>query len=200
MFEEVDKVVYINLEERPDRRIQVEKELSVFPSEKVVRFNAIKQTNGALGASMSHIAVVEMAIQNNWKNVLIVEDDMTWNKFDGGYAIYKKLVSNPFDVLILGGACVTCSSDYKAEVVSTATAYIVKNHYFKTLLETFKEGLEKFINNQELHHKYALDRIWMKLMAKDNWYIVHPPMCVQRPGYSNIENKFTNYSAQFGLR
>ena len=199
MFEEVDKVVYINLEERPDRRIQVEKELSVFPSEKVVRFSAIKHKNGAIGCSMSHIAVVEMAIQNNWKNVLIVEDDMTWNKFDAGYAIYKKLVSNPFDVLCLGGASVKCNSEYKAEFVSTTTAYLVNSYYFSTLLETFKEGLENLKVHEDLQHLYALDRIWMKLMVKDSWYIVHPPMCVQRPGYSNIENKFTNYSAQFGV-
>jgi len=110
MFEEIEKVVYINLEERTDRRAEIQKQLSIFHHEKIVRFNAIKHRNGAIGCSMSHIAALELAIQNNWKNVLIVEDDMIWNQFDRGYPIYKKLVSNPFDVLCLGGACVEYKS------------------------------------------------------------------------------------------
>ena len=200
MFQQIEKVVYINLEERRDRREEIEKQLSVFPSEKVIRFNAIKHRNGALGASKSHIAVVELAIQNNWKNVLIVEDDMVWNKFDTGYPIYEKLVSQPFDVLCLGSACVQYNSQtYKAKYVSTATAYLVNQHYYQTLLETFKDGLEKFTNDETKHALYALDRIWMKLIERDNWFVVQPTMCIQKPGYSNIENKFVNYNPQFGI-
>jgi len=200
MFEHIEKVVYINLEERPDRRADVEKELSVFPSEKIMRFPAIKHRNGAIGCSMSHIAVVELAIQNNWKNVLIVEDDMIWNKFDVGYPIYQQLVSKPFDVLCLGGACIQYDpTTYRAKFVSTATAYLVNNHYYQTLLETFKDGLEKLINNEDKYSLYALDRIWMHLIERDNWYIIQPSLCVQKPGFSNIENKFVNYNPQFGV-
>ena len=200
MFEEIEKVVYINLEERPDRMAEVERQLSVFPPEKVLRFNAIKHRNGAIGASKSHIAVVELAIQNNWKNVLIVEDDMIWNKFDTGYPIYEKLVSNPFDVLCLGSACVQYNPQtYKAKYVSTATAYLVNNHYYRTLLETFKDGLEKLTNDETKPSLYALDRIWMHLIERDNWFVVQPTMCIQKPGYSNIENKFVNYNPQFGI-
>jgi glycosyl transferase family 25 len=200
MFEEIEKIVYINLEERPDRREQVEKELSVFPPEKVLRFNAIRHRNGAIGASKSHIAVVELAIQNNWKNVLIVEDDMIWNKFEIGYPIYKKLVSNPFDVLCLGSACVQYNREtYKAKYVSTATAYLVNNHYYQTLLETFKDGLEKLTLDESKHALYALDRIWMHLVERDNWFVIQPTLCVQKPGFSNIENKFVNYNPQFGI-
>lgn len=200
MFEEIEKVVYINLEERPDRRAEIQKQLSIFHHEKIVRFNAIKHRNGAIGASMSHIAALELAIQNNWKNVLIVEDDMVWNQFDVGYPIYKKLVSNPFDVLCLGSACVQYNPEtYKAKYISTGTAYLVNNHYYQTLLETFKEGLEKFMKDESKHSSYALDRIWMKLIERDNWFVVQPTLCIQKPGYSNIENKFVNYNSQFGL-
>lgn len=200
MFEEIEKVVYINLKERTDRRAEIEKQLSIFHHEKIVRFNAIKHQNGALGASMSHIAVVEMAIQNNWKNVLIVEDDMVWNQFNIAYPIYEKLVSKPYDVLCLGSACVEYDRQtYKAKYVSTATAYLVNNHYYQTLLETFKEGLENFMNDESKHSLYALDRCWLKLITKDNWFVIQPTMCVQKPGYSNIENKFVNYNPQFGV-
>jgi glycosyl transferase family 25 len=201
MFQEIDKVVYINLDERIDRRAEIERQLSVFPREKVMRFNAIKHRNGAIGCSTSHIAVVELAIQNNWKNVLIIEDDVIWNKFDIGYPIYERLISIPFDVLCLGGACVDYNPEtYKAKYVSTTTAYLVNQHYYQTLLETFKDGLKNLINDESQHSSYALDRCWLKLIEKDNWYIIQPSLCVQKPGYSNIENKFVNYNPQFGIR
>jgi glycosyl transferase family 25 len=200
MFQEIEKVVYINLEERTDRRAEIEKQLSIFHHEKIVRFNAIKHQNGAIGCSMSHIAVVEMAIQNNWKNVLIVEDDMIWNQFNIAYPIYQKLISKPYDVVCLGGACVDYDRQtYKAIYVSTTTAYLVNNHYYQTLLANFKEGVEQFIKHEDKHSLYALDRNLMKLMPKDNWFVIQPALCVQKPGYSNIENKFVNYNPQFGV-
>lgn len=200
MFEEVDKVIYINLEERTDRKNQVEKELSIFPREKVIRFNAIKHRNGLIGCVLSHIAVFEMAIQNNWKNVLIVEDDMVWNRFEVGYSIYKRLVSNPYDVICLGGACVQYEPEtYKAKYVSTTTAYLLNNHYIPVILENFKEGLEKLKIDERNHASFALDRHWMKLINRDNWFVIQPALCVQTPGYSNIENKFVNYNPQFGV-
>jgi glycosyl transferase family 25 len=200
MFEEIEKVVYINLEERTDRREEIEKQLSVFHHEKIVRFPAIKHRNGLIGCGMSHIAVVEMAIQNNWKNVLIVEDDMIWNQFNIGYPIYEKLVSNPYDVICLSGACVEYDRQtYKAKYVSTATAYLVNNHYYQILVETLKEGLEKLTKNESNDSLYANDRIWMKLIERDNWFVIQPTMCTQKPGYSNIANKFVDYNPQFGV-
>jgi hypothetical protein len=125
---------------------------------------------------------------------------MVWNKSHIGYPIYEKLVLNPFDVLCLGGACVQYNPQtYKAKFVSTGTAYLVNQHYYKTLLETFKDGLEKLTNDESKHSFYALDRIWLKLIEKDNWFIIQPSLCVQTPGFSNIENNFVNYNAQFGL-
>jgi hypothetical protein len=47
MFEFVDKIVYINLEHRTDRRAQIEEVLKDV-SDKVIRFNAIKETHGGV--------------------------------------------------------------------------------------------------------------------------------------------------------
>ena len=43
-----------------------------------------------------------MAIQNNWENVLIVEDDMVWKNFNKGYNTLQNLVNKPYDVILLG--------------------------------------------------------------------------------------------------
>ena len=191
----IEKVVYINLERRKDRLVQIQKELSIFPPEKVQRFDAISHEKGLIGCVKSHIAVLEMAISQNWKNVLIVEDDMQWSNFSE--ALLNKLLSQPYDVIGLGGTLVNYNRNtYRASFFSTTTAYVISNHYYPVLLENFKEGCQKLIEKYE-PPKYALDRYWQQIQARDNWYIIMPPICIQRPSYSDIENADVNYSLLF---
>jgi GR25 family glycosyltransferase involved in LPS biosynthesis len=53
----IDKVFYINLERRKDRYEQINKELEIFPIEKVERFNAIEE--GKIGCLKSHLEVLK---------------------------------------------------------------------------------------------------------------------------------------------
>ena len=194
----IEKVVYINLERRKDRLVQIQKELSIFPPEKVQRFNAISHEKGLIGCVKSHIAVLEMAISQNWKNVLIVEDDMQWYNFSE--VILRSLLSQPYDVIGLGGTFVRYNKDtYKASFFSTTTAYVISNHYYSVLLQNFKEGCQKLIESYE-PPKYALDRYWQQIQARDNWYIIMPPICIQRPSYSDIENTNVNYNSLFNSK
>ena len=99
----VDHVVYINLDHRTDRRAEIEAELApYFAPEKVTRFSAVKRDNGALGCTASHIAVLEMAKANEWKNVLVVEDDAMWRPehFEEAYGNLERL-SETYDVIML---------------------------------------------------------------------------------------------------
>jgi glycosyl transferase, family 25 len=197
-MELIEKVVYINLERRKDRLEQIKQELSIFPPEKVHRFNAISHEKGLIGCVKSHIAVLEMAISQNWKNVLIVEDDMQWSNFSEG--ILRNLISQPYDVIGLGGTLVNYNRNtYKASFFSTTTAYVISNHYYSVLLENFKEGCQKLIESYE-PPKYALDRYWQQIQARDNWYIIMPPICIQRPSYSDIENAEVNYKTLFNRK
>ena len=71
----ISLALYINLENRLDRKEHIEKELEILdiPYE---RFNAIKIPEfGALGCSLSHIECLKYAINNNLDNILILEDD-----------------------------------------------------------------------------------------------------------------------------
>ena len=197
MVEFIEKVVYINLESRKDRLEQIQQELSIFPPEKVERFNAIFNEKGAIGCSMSHIAVLEMAISQNWKNVLIVEDDMHWSNFSQPIELLNKLLSPPYDVIGLGGTLVNYNRNtYKASFFSTTIAYVISHHYYPILLENFKEGCQKLIQSYE-PPKYALDRYWQQIQSRDNWYIIMPPICIQRPSYSDIEKKDVDYTSIF---
>ena len=79
MAEFISKIntMYINLLNRTDRKEHVINELKkIGINDNVERFNAIKLENGALGCSMSHLKCLEIAKQNDWESVLIIEDDI----------------------------------------------------------------------------------------------------------------------------
>ena len=201
MFDAIERVVYINLDERVDRKLQVQQELlKVFPAEKIQRFAAIRTDFGGFGCSMSHIAVLEMAKREGWSNVLIVEDDFVWaSRIDASAKVLTRLMSNPYDAIVLGGTLIRCDmASLKLESCQSTTAYIVDRIYIDRMLENYKEGLQKLQETGD-YPTYALDQYWKRLHASGRWYIVMPIMGAQRPGYSDIEKRNVNYLRLFGL-
>ena len=69
-----------------------------------MRFEAIKHKKGYIGCLMSHIECLNIAIENNWNNVLIVEDDINYT--EESQNILVNLTRKPFDVIILGGTLI----------------------------------------------------------------------------------------------
>jgi len=195
-MESIGRVVYINLDERVDRKQQIQQELAtVFPE--VERFAAIKQANGGIGCSMSHIAVLERAKASGWPSVLIVEDDFAWRNKEAGLPVLEQLLKKPFDVIILTGTYVTADpKTLRLTSCQTTTAYVVAAAYYDTLLANFREGLAG-LEATGNYPTYALDQYWKRLQAKDHWFIVQPILGVQRPSYSNIEARDVNYVRYF---
>ena len=67
-----DRVVYINLDRRPDRRTSIEANLCAMNLEGV-RFSAIAHRMGCYGASLSHLAVIRQARDDGVPGVLVLE-------------------------------------------------------------------------------------------------------------------------------
>ena len=198
MLDFIEHVVYINLDSRRDRRIEVLSELKqVFPDEKIQRFSAIRHDNGAVGCSKSHIAVIEMAKKEGWGNVLIIEDDFMWQNMDNGIPDLERYASIPYDVVLLSGTFVE-SEPISNRVISSQTtvAYIVSAHYYDTLLENYKAGVNQ-LETGGIKPVCALDMYWKRLQRAHNWFIVQPKVCLQRPSYSDIENKYIDYRCWF---
>jgi glycosyl transferase family 25 len=193
----IDKIVYINLPHRTDRKFQIEKELDVFPKNKIVRFPGIyNKQHGGIGCTQSHIEVLLMAIKNNWKNYIVIEDDAVWNNIKGTF-ILNELLQKQYDVILLGHINAKYNSDtYKVTYATTTTSYLVSNHYYATLLQNFIEGLSLF-KHTNIYEKYAIDQYWLSLMKKDNWYCIAPSLFIQRPNFSDILKKPTNYTPHF---
>jgi glycosyl transferase family 25 len=195
-FDFVEKIVYINLAHRTDRKEAVLKELASvgIPDSKVLRFDAIKHDDGAIGCTMSHIAVLKLAIENGWHNYLVVEDDAQWKDFQRGYNSLLTLHPEN-DVVILGGTFSRFSGS-KLVHCQTTTGYVVKKEYYGTLLANFEEGLLR-LQETGIRLEYAIDVYWNHLIKHDKWALILPAMIIQRPGYSDITKCHQNYSKWF---
>jgi glycosyl transferase family 25 len=195
MWEFIDKIVYINLDHRTDREEMMQKVLAYanVPAEKILRFSAIQDTNGSIGCTKSHIAILEMAIAQQWGPCLILEDDILWNKFSTGYALLEKLSSQPYDVIHLGPSFPKYNEEtYRLHYGKTTSSYLVHPSYFQTLLTNYKTGLELLIRTGDVP-KYSLDVFWTHLQKEDRWYVIAPCLCLQAPGYSDILHQNVNY-------
>jgi glycosyl transferase family 25 len=196
----IDKIIYINLTEREDRQKNIEEILCDVPINKVQRFNAIKDKKGYIGCTKSHIECLKLAKKNNWKNVMIIEDDAIWDKnANKAFDVLNSLITQPYDVILLGATNVECNSlTYKLYECQSTTGYIVSSNYYDTLLNNFKEGLYNLIitNKQCL---YAVDVYWKKLQKTDNWFICYPFLLIQKPCFSTIENKEVDYVKSFNI-
>ena len=204
MWEFIDKVVYINLEHRQDRRDIMKEffEKGQIPEDKVVRFNAIKRENGQIGATYSHAEVLKLAKQNGWKNVLICEDDLEWTNFEEGYAKLEEYVKLPkWDVIMLVGWYVKHDLP-RIYSAGNAGCYLVNSTYYDTLLVNRlwsirnMEGFGKFLKP---FWKFTLDVAWCDLMRRNIWYGIYPCICRQKNTYSDISKITYNASGVEGI-
>jgi glycosyl transferase family 25 len=195
----ITHVFYINLEHRTDRRVHVEQQLRNIGINNAQRFNAIKMENGAIGCSMSHLQCLEIALANDWDHVMIVEDDILFLDTNVFLIQFSKCISrNDFDVLLLGGnnkppyariddSCIQVKSCY------TTTGYIVKKHYYNTLIANIRESIKKLTAEPSKPNLYAIDVYWAHLQRQGKWLLITPLTVVQMEGYSDIDKRMTSY-------
>ena len=77
-LDDIDAFIYINLENREDRKKQILGELEKLgiPSSKIFKISGVYiPDNGHKGCVQSHILALNMAKLNGWRNVMIMEDD-----------------------------------------------------------------------------------------------------------------------------
>jgi len=191
--------IYINLEHRKDRNESVLKELSKINIQNPERFNAIEMKNGAIGCSLSHIKCIEIAMKRNYDYIMICEDDIEILNPSLFVENINKFLNSQIEwdvVLIAGNNMIPYKfvTEYCIKIYNclTTTGYIVKNKYFSTLLNNYKEGVTKLMKEQS-NSSYKIDKYWLSLQNKDNWYMIIPPTIIQKEDYSDIEKKVTNF-------
>lgn len=197
----IPKIFYINLDKRTDRREQIENELHKYNLyDKSERFPAIHTPDqGILGCTMSHLAVLRLAKERNYKQILILEDDF--------YFIvppdeFERILQDFFDSTPDFNVCMIayklCQSEptqqpfiQKVIEAQSASGYIVHQSFYDPLIKIFEEAIPLLRDTQQ-HWNYANDQIWKRLQPHSNWFAI--TRCGrQRDGFSDNSNKFESY-------
>jgi GR25 family glycosyltransferase involved in LPS biosynthesis len=158
----VDNVYLINMDKDADRLEKVTKEcdnvgikFERFPGVKIsdLSQNILDKyipeqtqkygTNGMIGCGLSHLFVWQDAVQNNYKNILVLEDDVFFTDDFNEYLInVMEEVPDDYDILYLGYRDTNCNPPkdsslnyiYKPNFPLLLHAYIVSNKGLKKLL------------------------------------------------------------------
>ena len=176
----LDAIIYINLENRTDRKDLLMKELEKLNTNmsKVHKVSGVYiPKNGHKGCIQSHILALNMIKLNKWKRALILEDDAElvidpevfnnllnqtldtldnkqpdWNVIMLGTA--NKVVDKKTDMMPLEifapDGTKVPISIDKVNTATTATAYIVKDTYVDSILNLFNN-----CNENMFHHKLS---------------------------------------------
>ena len=201
-------IVYINLDNRPDRLKLIKDELVKLGADesKMHRVAGVfVPKNGHKGCIQSHILALRIAKLNNWPTVGIFEDDAELNENVSPSEFKIRLetalseLPRDWDVLMLGTANTNKTTIPGKTVIqklvsaTTSFAYIVNRNYYDKILTLF-EHCNTMMPNDKWgddggHEPYALDQKWMDLQKKDNWFCFTTDLMRQRNIVSTINAK-----------
>jgi glycosyl transferase family 25 len=197
-MDKISKIIYINLERRQDRREQIEQELSAIGLIGE-RFNAINHTSGIVGCGLSHLAVLKQAEENQWENLLILEDDFQ-------FLVPKETLNQqvqafwdlniPWDVIMLSYN-MNSSLPYNDLIgrvtdAQTASGYLVNRHFYPTLINTLNPAIP-LLESTGNHWEYANDQCWKQLQPISQWFYFMTRLGKQRGSFSDNSNRYMDY-------
>jgi len=211
-FDYFKNIVYLNLEERTDRKKEIESELAKF-NINAQRFDAfkvnliqalrymgnrtdlddhsLKLAPSRVGASKSHLGAVQLAKDNNWDNVLILEDDVKFVD-NAPYILEQALLELKdlprWDVLYLGANSMDTIKQISGHVGELTAAfcnhaYVVNKHFYDTIL------------NYNWNQYLITDQFYLDICRDKRYttYTVLPIIATQKSSFSDIEGKEVNY-------
>ena len=199
MSDKIDKIIYINLKKRTDRRQQIEQDLTAYglPYE---RFDAIETPGfGLLGCGLSHLSVLKLAKEKQYKNVLILEDDFMFlvSKETLEYQLSQFFdLHLDYDVCMLSYNLIRFQPTQYTVInkiieVQTASGYIVNCKYYDKLINLYEWAMP-ILQETKQESIYSNDQVWKMYQPDDNWYAFNLRIGQQRPGYSDNGGFYVN--------
>ena len=203
MSQNLNKIFYINLDKRNDRKDEIEKELTnynLFNNSE--RFSAIQiPDHGILGCTMSHLEVIKIAKERKYKQVLILEDDFY---FTVSKEEFENQLTNFFDLHISYNICMISYNlnssspteyPYLLKVLDgqTASGYIIHESFYDSMINLYEYAIPQLKETRQ-HWIYANDQIWKRLQPQSEWFAFSPRFGKQRDGFSDNTNTFVSYN------
>lgn len=194
------KICYINIDDRTDRQIRFEKHMNDY-NLFFERYSAIKHDFGPIGCAKSHLNVLKNAKENNYENIIIMEDDFAFNIPPKVLDEKLKLIFDnnlDFDVFHLSFRWRLCEdiSEYsylkKLTFCHYCSCYIVNNKCYDEIIDCWEKALI-LLKTTKKSSLYSCDISYTHLLRKKKWYCFNEPLGMQLSGYSNIENRYINH-------
>ncbi len=196
-----DKIYCINLDRRFDKFEQFQSEVNKVNEFEFERYSAVdgnlienktKLKNGEVGCLLSHLDILYKIVENNYKNVLIFEDDAVFLNNFNMFEEYMKQVPQNWDMLYFGGnqmkqTIQITDNVHKVTKCFTTGYYSITNKMARILIPI----VEKM--------EYQIDVIYAKQHLNYNCYVFNPKICIQRPGYSDVLGREVNYKKELGF-
>jgi glycosyl transferase family 25 len=192
MSKYIDKIFYINLDKRTDRRNEIEEELLRFGLEGE-RYSAIyTPESGIVGCGYSHLNVLKLARDRGYNNVLILEDDFQFivskEEFEEEMTRFFKCKKH-YDVLMLSYIVQeTAETEFpflgKVLNGQTASGYLINKHYINILIELYEWAIP-LLQQTNHHWLYANDHVWKRLQPPHHWFYLKKRIGKQRESYSD---------------
>lgn len=187
---------YINLDTRTDRRAEFEAECERM-NLSVERFPACRDKTPAIGCTRSHLEVLKLARDRGYPSVLIFEDDFQFLVSKETVESVLQTLPEDYDVVMLSYNLIR-GDPYndrfgRALEVQTASGYIVHARMYDRLIATLEEGYRMFLANPDAHWLYINDQVWKSLQPTSRWYYSLLRIGKQRPGWSDLGQKFVEY-------
>ena len=107
-FKKFDKIYYINLDTRPDRKEHLFKELAKMDvgEDMLQRIPGVIHPMACLGCSIAHKNALLDCKKNGYSNYMIIEDDFTFKEDkETTFALLNKFwdTNHPWDIVMLSG-------------------------------------------------------------------------------------------------
>ena len=192
----VDKILFINLDNRKDRLEQINNEFKKMniQNDLIYRVDAIYDKEcGHRGCTLSHIKALNIAKQNKWNRILILEDDF---EFDLVKERVLFLLNTLYKNVDKWNVFMLCIENYNYENTNinffkkiikgtNSSGYIINNNYIDVLLENYNESY-KLLNEEVIEYKknnfdnnlfktnYTINKYWFKLQEKDIFLLSDP--------------------------
>jgi thiamine kinase-like enzyme len=65
---------------------------------------------------------------------------------------------------------------------------------YDVMIDNFKTGLQKLMQEPTNKRQYALDMYWKRLQTQYFWYLIIPLTTVQYDNYSDVEERSVSYT------
>ena len=177
---------------------KIEKEFERVGVKHAIRFEAIKNENGALGCAKSHHALLESYTINRNKLLMVCEDDCIFveDRSHIDKIIREFSFNTNFDVLCLAfnkrnGIKLSSSLEFTSDT-QTLACYVLKPHMISKMKDVALESISELENGRP-KNKAAIDVVWKKLQKKYVFVVPTKRVAKQSASFSDIEQRIVEY-------